>query len=188
MSRHARSYGWVALAAVLALVSGCAAQQRDNYLRDKAAEHIYTQPLSEMWPHVEAVLDERGYSWRQVPNRFILETEWKENGGGTLGHSYTRFLIEGMRTRSGGSLLRVMRNDASSQPTAINYAGKTGPVTSARGANDAMVDASNSNTTGMTEMQKRAFRDLELELELLRAIDPEAASALEKDAQAKYPK
>jgi hypothetical protein len=173
---------------VLSLLTGCAAQKRENYLRDRAAEHVYTQPLNAMWPSVEAVLEEKGYYWREVPDRFVLETEWKENGGGTLGHSYTRFLIEGMRTKSGGSILRVLRNDASSQPAAVNYAGRTGPITSARAANDAMIDASNSNTTGMTELQKRAYRDLGLELEVLQAIDPEAAAALEKDAQAKYPK
>jgi hypothetical protein len=170
------------------LLAGCAAQQRENYLRDRAAEHVYEQPLEDMWLRVKAVLENQGYSWREIPNRFILETEWKENGGGTLGHSYTRFLIEGMRVRSGGAILRVMRNDASSQPTAVNYAGTTGPITSTRAANDAMVNASNSNTTGMTSVQKRAYRDLELELELLRVIDPDAAATLEAGAQTKYPK
>jgi hypothetical protein len=146
------------------------------------------QPLEEMWPRVKAVLEDKGYSWREIPHRFILETEWKENGGGTLGHSYTRFLIEGMRVRSGGAILRVMRNDASSQPTAVSYAGTMGPTNSTKAINDAMVNASNSNTTGMTSVQKRAFRDLELELELLQVIDPEAAATLETAAQEKYPK
>lgn len=186
MSRHAFSWGSVVLA--MALLTGCAAQQRENYVRDRAAEHVYAQPLEEMWPQVKAVLDDKGYSWREIPQRFILETEWKENGGGTLGNSYTRFLIEGMRVRGGGAVLRVMRNDASSQPTAVHYAGTVGPVNSTRAANEAMVNASNSNTTGMTPLQKRAFRDLELELELLQVIDPDAAASLEAQALAKYPK
>ncbi|WP_063769298.1 hypothetical protein [Hyalangium minutum] len=186
MSRPAFSWGSVVLA--VALLAGCAAQQRENYVRDRAAEHVYAQPLEEMWPQVKAVLEDKGYSWREIPQRFILETEWKENGGGTLGNSYTRFLIEGMRVRGGGAVLRVMRNDASSQPTAVHYAGTVGPVSSARAANEAMVNASNSNTTGMTPLQKRAFRDLELELELLQVIDPDAAASLEAQALAKYPK
>ena len=61
-------------------------------------------------------------------------------------------------------------------------------MNSARAANEAMVNASNSNTTGMTSLQKQAFRDLELELELLQVIDPDAAAALEAQAQAKFPK
>jgi hypothetical protein len=93
-----------------------------------------------------------------------------------------------MRLRRGGAILRVMRNDASSQPTAVNYANTIGPINSTRAANDAMVNASNSNTTGMTPVQKRAYRDLELELEFLQVIDPEAAAALEAEAQAKYPR
>ncbi len=186
MSRRAFQWGAAVLAAVL--WAGCAAQKRENYLRDRAAEHVYAQPLEEMWPRVKAVLEHQGYSWREMPNRFVLETEWKENGNGTLGHSYSRFLIEGMRLRSGGAILRVMRNDASSQPTAVHYAGTMGPTNSTRAANNAMVNAANSNTTGMTPVQKRAYRDLELELEFLRVIDPEAASALEAEAQAKYPK
>ncbi|WP_224248060.1 hypothetical protein [Hyalangium gracile] len=186
MMRLARGMWWVA--ALVSWLTGCAATQRDNYVRDRAAEHVYTQSLGQMWPRVEAILESKGYFWREVPNRFILETEWKENGGGTLGNSYTRFLIQGMRTRNGGSLLRVMRNDASSQATAVNYAGRTGPVSSARAAASALNDVANSNTTGMTPVQKRAFRDLELEWEFLQAIDPEAAAALEREAQARYPK
>jgi hypothetical protein len=173
---------------VLLLLVGCTAQRRGNYLRDRAGEHVYKQPLSEIWPRVQAVLEERGYSWREKPRSFILETEWKENGGGTLGHSYTRFLVEGLRLKSGGSVLRVLRNDASSQPTAVHYAGRTGPITSAKAANNALIDAANSNTTGMTAPQRAAYRDLELEWDLLQAIDPEAAAALEADAQARYPK
>jgi hypothetical protein len=186
MSRRAFPWGGAVLAAVLLV--GCAAQKRENYLRDRAAEHVYSQPLEEMWLRVKGVLQSQGYSWREMPNRFVLETEWKENGGGTLGHSYSRFLIEGMRLRNGGAILRVMRNDASSQPTAVSYAGTTGPINSARAANNAMVNAANSNTSGMTQMQKRAYRDLELELEFLRVIAPDAATALETEAQTKYPK
>jgi hypothetical protein len=36
-------------------------------------------------------------------------------------------------------------------------------------------------------VQKRAYRDLDLELELLRSIDPEAAEALDAEALARYP-
>jgi hypothetical protein len=186
MWRHAFPWGGAVLAAVLLV--GCATQKRENFLRDRAAEHVYAQSLEEMWPRVKAVLQYHGYSWREMPNRFVLETEWKENGGGTLGHSYSRFLIEGMRLRSGGAILRVMRNDASQQPTAVSYANTMGPINSTRAANDSMVNTSNSNTTGMTPVQKRAYRDLELELEFLQVIDPEAAAALEAEAQAKYPK
>jgi hypothetical protein len=172
----------------MVLLAGCsAAQLRENYLRDRVAEHVYSQPLYDLWPRVKALLQERGYSWREVPNRFVLETEWKENGGGTLSHSQTRYLVEGFRLRSGGTLLRVMRNDASSQPTAITRTTSGGPTNSTRAINDALVNAANSNTTGMTPVQKQAYRDLSLELDLLRAIDPAAASALEAEAQARYP-
>jgi uncharacterized lipoprotein len=177
---------WAAV--VLPLLWGCASQRRENYLRDQAGEHVYAQTLPELWPQVKGLLQARGYSWREVPGRYVLETEWKENGGGTLGHSYTRYLIEGLRRKGGGSLLRVMRNDASSQPTAVHYAGTQGPMNSTKAINDAIVNAANSNTTGMTSTQKRAYRDLELELDLMRLIDPDAAAAMEAEAQTRYPK
>ncbi|MDY7233012.1 hypothetical protein [Hyalangium rubrum] len=178
--------GWTVVLAMVMLTGCSAAQRRENFLRDRAAEHVYAKPLYEIWPPVKAALEARGYSWREVPNRFVLETEWKENGGGTLAHSFTKYLIEGMVLRSGGSLLRVMRADASSQPTAVVYAPSTGN-NSTRAINDSLTNAANSNTTGMTQTQHRASRDLELELELLRAIDPEAAAALDAEAQARYP-
>ncbi len=188
MTCRVREPVWVAGILALLLVGCSAAQRRENYLRDRAAEYVYPYPLYDIWPRVKGVLESRGYSWREAPGRFVLETEWKENGGGALSYSYTKLLVEGLRLKRGGTLLRVMRSEASSQPAAVNYAGPSGPITSTKAANDAMVDALQTNTTGMTQTQRRAFRDLELEWELLQTIDPESAKALEAEAAARYPK
>jgi hypothetical protein len=187
MSRLTRGSVWVFVA--LALVAGCTAQRRETWLRDRAAEYVYPQPLEEIWPRVQAVMEAKGYYWRQMPGSFILETEWKEAGeGGALGRSSSKFLIEGLRVKSGGAVIRVLRSDVTSQAAAVHYAGRTGNPNTVRGMNDAMVDASNSNTTGTTNVQRRAYRDLELEWEFLKTIDPGAAAALEADSLAKYPR
>jgi hypothetical protein len=185
MTRLARLPVWVAM--VLCLVTGCAAHHRENYLKDRAAEHVYRQPLSEIWPRVKAVLDDKGYYYEELPGSFFLQTDWKQaEGSGSLGDSYTRYLIEGTELKGGGVSLHVVRNDASSRYVAVSPSGRrSGPLT---GTEAAMVDASHRDVTIQRELMRHSDRDLQMEWELLQVIDPEAAAALEKDAQAKFPK
>jgi hypothetical protein len=185
MARLARLPVWVAM--VLCLMTGCAAHHRENYLKDRAAEHVYKQPLSEIWPRVKAVLDDKGYYFEEVPGGFALVTDWKQTeGSGSLGSVYTRYLIEGTEVKGGGVSLHVVRNDASSRYVAVSPGGRrTGPLT---GSEAARVDASHRDVMIERELLKHSDRDLGMEWELLKAIEPEAAAALEKDAQAKFPR
>ncbi len=184
MARLVRLPMWVAM--VLCLVTGCAANHRENYLKDRAAEHVYRQPLAEIWPRVKAVLDDKGYYFEEAPEGFLLMTDWKQaEGSGSLGSSYTRFIVQGKELKEGGASLRVLRNDVSSRLVAVNAQGRAGPITSSQSA---MVDASHRGLSIQQELLKHADRDLGMEWELLQVIDPEAAAALAKDAQTKFPK
>ena len=176
---------WVAV--VLCVMTGCAGHQRENYLKSQAAEHVYKQPLSEIWPRVKAVIDDQGYYFEEAPSPegFVLQTDWKETDRGTgLAASYTRLLVEGKEEKGKGATLHVLRVDVSSRQTLVNPAARMGPITSASAA---MVDATHQGLMIQNEVWKHADRDPGTEWELLKVIDPEAAAALEKDAAAKFP-
>ncbi len=44
------------------LASACAGSS--SGVREAAGHHVYSQPLSQLWPQVEAFMTERGYTWR----------------------------------------------------------------------------------------------------------------------------
>ncbi len=182
MTRLVNVPAW--LAAVLCLMMGCASHLKENYLKDRAAEHVYKQPLSEIWPRVKAVIDDQGYYFEEAPEGFMLQTDWKETDQSSgLAASYTRLLVEGKEEKGKGSTVHVLRVDVSSRQALVNPA--TRPIT---GASSAMIDASHRGGLMIqNEVWKHADRDLDMEWELLKMIDPEAAAALEKDAQAKFP-
>lgn len=183
MYRSTRTAGvLLALASLLAL-SGCAGSLRENYQRDKAAGHVYRKPLAELWPGVKAVLKEKGYSWRENPGRFVLETEWRDVGGGTLGPATAyRFLVEGVTLTTGGTVLRVTRAERTSRDIGVGYV--DGVVKTRRDLASAI---ESSDASGKLPTERSTARDLELELELLRRIDPEGAAKLEADAKSAHP-
>lgn len=179
MYRFTRTAGLCLTLAALAL-AGCSSSLRNNYMRDEASRHVYRKELVEIWPVVHQVLKERGYSWRENPGRFVLETEWRESGGGTLGvTTSSRFLVEGVRVASGGVALRVTRLDRTSQSIGVGYT--DGVV---RNPRDRAAAINGSSASGTLPTEKRSSRDLELELVLLQRIDPEAAARLEAEARA----
>ncbi|MCP3101151.1 hypothetical protein LZ198_19940 [Myxococcus sp. K15C18031901] len=173
---------WLAL-------SGCAGSLRQNYLRDKAATHVYRQPLAELWPQVKALLKERGYSWKEAPGSYVLETEWRDSGGGTLGASAaSRYLVEGVSRAQGGVVLRVMRGDRVTQPTGVGYVqGSVGDASTLKGREERSVAVNNASTSGVLPTRQNYARDLELELLLLQRIDPGSAARLEAEARSAHP-
>ncbi|RUO90962.1 hypothetical protein D7Y11_22290 [Corallococcus sp. AB018] len=175
------------LTASVVIVTGCASHQRDNYVRDRAATVAYEQPLAQLWPEVKAIMDERGYSWRELPNQFVLETEWLDSGGGTLGPtSSTRYLIEGVTLADGRAVLRALRSDRVQQSVGVSYATDKGTGNPATGG---LADPNGvgRSTSGLAPEQKASYRDLDLELEFFRKLNPKGATALEAEASAKYP-
>ncbi|WP_171819113.1 hypothetical protein [Pyxidicoccus fallax] len=183
MYRFTRLAGVCLVFATLVALTGCSGSLRKNYMRDKAAEHVYQKSLVEVWPRVHDVLKDKGYSWRENPGRFVLETEWRDAGGGTLGPStQSKFLVEGVTRPNGGVILRVQRLDRTTQEIGTNYT---------RGAIRTQTDraiAINSGGARSTLPTQQTFaRDLQLELELLQRIDPDAAAKLEADALSAHP-
>ncbi|MCP3142853.1 hypothetical protein [Pyxidicoccus xibeiensis] len=184
MYRFTRIAGVCLAVATLAALTGCSGTLRENYQRDLAANHVYRKELAEVWPHVQATLRDKGYSWRENPGKYVLETEWLDSGGGTLGPvSSSRFLVEGVRHTSGGCVLRVMRGDRISQDIGVGYTDGSKVRTRA----DLQESLQGNGGRGKLPTEQRYARDLELELELLQRIDPEGAAKLEEDAKRAHP-
>ncbi|WP_426754336.1 hypothetical protein [Myxococcus sp. Y35] len=183
MHRTHRLAGVCLAVATLVALSGCSNSLRKNYLRDKAANHVYRQELAELWPHVQEVLRSHGYSWKEMPGRYVLETEWLDSGGGSLGPgTASRFLVQGIVLASGGTALRVMRGDRLSQYVGVGYVDKE-----INSDADYVQAVANNQASGTLPTQQNYFRDLEIELEILRRSDPEAAARFDAEALAAHP-
>ncbi|NTX00463.1 hypothetical protein HUA74_00040 [Myxococcus sp. CA051A] len=189
MGRIFRASGVCLVVAALLTLVGCAGSLRQNYLRDKAADHVYRRPLPDFWPDVKALLKEQGYSWKEMPGRFVLETEWRDSGGGTLGPtSSSRFLVEGLTLNSGGAILRVMRGNRVAQNIGVGNVDQRIATGGSQRAQEEQAQARlDSTTSGVLPTQQNYARDLELELMLLQRIDPASAAKLEADAVSAHP-
>ncbi|RKH50789.1 hypothetical protein D7Y23_12335 [Corallococcus sp. AB050B] len=109
--------GWLAL---LLAVVGCAARPQDWDLTGREA--IYDRPLEEVWPSVRQYFVDAKLSFREAPGSPVLQTEWKEEFGGSKVSGYWhRYLVLGKRetpTKSKLWIIRVTRsaNKALSAP------------------------------------------------------------------------
>ncbi|QRK13556.1 hypothetical protein JQX13_10645 [Archangium violaceum] len=76
-------------------------------------EAIYDAPLEEVWPSVRQFFTDNGLPFREDKGNFVLETEWREEFGGSRVAGYWhRYLVQGKRetpTRSKLWIIRVTR-------------------------------------------------------------------------------
>jgi hypothetical protein len=150
-------------------------------VREGVAHHVYKQPLPQLWPQVEAFMTEQGYTWRTAKGQYALRTEWRENGTSGANRTLVSYLVQGEPHPSGGCVLRVSRglkadSNALSQgdPSQLYV-----PGTNASGnARDQLAQEE------LSMQSQRAIyapsRDLDMELALLRKLDPSAAASLEQ--------
>lgn len=189
MGRFFRASGVCLVVAALLTLAGCSRSLRQNYMRDKAADHVYARTLPDLWPEVKALLKEQGYSWKEMQGRFVLETEWRDAGGGTLGPtSSSRFLVEGLTLANGGAILRVMRGNRTTQSIGVGNVDQRIATGGSQRAQEEQAQARlDSTTSGVLPTQQNYARDLELELMLLQRIEPASALKLEADAVSAHP-
>ncbi|MFP2909971.1 hypothetical protein ACLESD_34015 [Pyxidicoccus sp. 3LFB2] len=111
------------MAAVLAVVvTGCAARMGDLDIPDREA--IYDRPLEEMWPEVRTFFSENELPFREDPGSMVLETEWREEfGGSKIAGYWHRYLVLGKRESPTQSKLWIVRITKSANK-ALSQAGK----------------------------------------------------------------
>jgi hypothetical protein len=148
---------------------------------------VYSQPLSQLWPQVETFMTEQGYTWRSAPGQYVLRTEWRENGTSGASRMLVSYLVQGEPHSSGGCVLRVSRglkaapNDQSGDLSAMHVPGVSSPGE----ARDRLAQ----NEVAMTSQRAiyAPARDLDMELALMRKLEPAASARLEKPASTASP-
>lgn len=158
------------LVASLLLSTGCAANRQEMYLRDKARDHVYSQPISEVWPKVKELLAEEEYSVQEAKGGYELLTDWVMQGApSSLGTTRARYLVRGMEKGPGQSVVHFHRQTrVESRAAHDTNTGATGEDLLAQGTDTNQLD-----------------RDNAMEWKLLQRVDAEAAKAIEAEAAQK---
>lgn len=191
----------VALAAALALspaITGCAASNRETYMREHAGEHIYERPLPEVWAAAKQLLADDGYSGREERGGWVYVTEWKESSSSSnVSSVQERFMVEGKELSPSRCTVRFMKITRSSGASGSTLGGVSNNSTHQGMAKLSAGNAgseggpmpSTSTPGGITQQSSLASgkRDLDMEWRLLRKIEPKAAGTIEAQALREYP-
>ncbi|NTX06121.1 hypothetical protein [Myxococcus sp. CA040A] len=99
------------LATVLAcvfMVTGCAAHRGELDYPDREA--VYDRPLAEMWPEVRGFFTRNELSFREDKGSMVLETEWRQEfGGSRISGFFHRYMVVGRRETPTSSKLQIFR-------------------------------------------------------------------------------
>jgi hypothetical protein len=111
-----------AVVTLMCVLVGCAARQGDFDLPDREA--IYDRPLEEVWPEVRTFFTENNLPFREDKGSMVLQTEWREEFGGSKVSGYWhRYLVLGKRESPTKSKLWIVRITKSANKT-LSQAGK----------------------------------------------------------------
>jgi hypothetical protein len=144
------------------LVLACAAAQREARLRRELDGHRLGQPLAQVWPSALRLLDERG---------FDLASEDRVSIGKAPLNIAARFLSQARGTRSTRDGRWVAETDLDASDVRYRVEGAD--------TGDGTCRVTFHRLAGSLEGQDvREHRDVDLELELVRRVDPAAAAQL----------
>ena len=186
--------------AVLGLlaVSGCAAANRETFLRERAGEHVYERPMADVWAAARQLLTDEGYSGRGGQQGWVYVTEWKETAGNaSVGARFMRYLVEG---RELGPSRSIIRFTAVLRATGSTGAGigpedrsTHGGIGNVAGSGEAGAEpkppmrTSDPEGLGPKSQLASGQRDLEMEWKLLQRVEPAKAGKIESEALLKHP-
>ncbi|MFP2934548.1 hypothetical protein ACLESO_57465, partial [Pyxidicoccus sp. 3LG] len=110
---RAMAYAAVVLAC---LGVGCSVRMSELEIPDREA--IYDRPLEEMWPEVRHFFTENGLPFREDKGSMVLQTEWRQEFGGSKVSGYFhRYLVLGKRESPTQSKLWIIRITKSQNKT-----------------------------------------------------------------------
>jgi hypothetical protein len=102
--------------AVGVILAGCAAGRGGTGIPDEEA--IYDMPLEEVWPSVRQFFADSNLSFREDKGSMVLETEWREEFGGSRVSGYWhRYMVVGKRESPTTSKLWIFRITRSANGT-----------------------------------------------------------------------
>ncbi|WP_224364897.1 hypothetical protein [Hyalangium versicolor] len=100
----------------LGLLAGCATGYGGTGMPDEEA--IYDLPLEEVWPSVQQYFRDNQLSYREDPGTYVLETEWREEfGGSRVSGFWHRYMVLGKRDSPSTSKLWIYRITRSANNT-----------------------------------------------------------------------
>jgi hypothetical protein len=157
--------------ALTATLFGCAglgpARARETYLRQQLDDLEYAKPIGEVWPDVLRLLAERGYS---------LVGRDREKAGlpeqGFLG----RLVSAGFETQQLGEEGRAVETDWDRHRLRYRVEGRCA-------GGRCRIEFTSIKQDEMDPARDQRWRDREMELDLLRRVDPEAAARIEAGAE-----
>lgn len=153
MSRPVRLRLLALLLAATSVSAACAGGSKERHAQEAAAQHVYAQPLEQVWEQARLLLREQGYGVREAVGSFEMLTDTRDgNELSTLGVSHRRIFAKGVRTPDGRARVEFFR---------VEWMGTT------------IDDPDQSRRT-----KPKRSRDLELEWRLLQRVDPETARKL----------
>ncbi|HYV47122.1 MAG TPA: hypothetical protein VFA20_19825 [Myxococcaceae bacterium] len=143
-----------ALAAIALALAGCAGSRpmdRDAFVREQMAALVLPRPIAEVWPLARELLSEQGYNGVDDPETLQYESEWREPAAPErFSGKLVRYRAQGIRLPEGRCRVVFTRFVRGKE------LGR-GPVELSEGT-----------------------RDFEMELNLYKKVDPDAAALLER--------
>jgi hypothetical protein len=156
------------LGGALALIlPGCAGlSRRERALKEKLTNHVYPLPPEELVQVLGKLLVEKGYQARPDPNAFFVDTLWKKSPSLV---SSSRYEGEAAPVGQDKARIKITRfTERTGQQETLT------PVDQSTGnSNQALQRPS------IRKGRENEVRDWELELELLKTVDPAAAQQVE---------
>ncbi|WP_224243106.1 hypothetical protein [Hyalangium gracile] len=108
---------FIAGVVAIGVLAGCAtAQYGASGIPDEEA--IYDLPLEEVWPSVRQYFVDNGLSYREDKGTYVLETDWREEfGGSRVAGFWHRYMVVGKRDSPSTSKLWIFRITRSASDT-----------------------------------------------------------------------
>lgn len=147
---------------------GCAAAQRESRLRRELDGHALARPLAEVWPVALRLLDERGFDLGSNDRVSIGKAPL-----GTAARLFSQARDTHARDGRWVAETDLDGSDVRYRIEGSDAGGGTSRVVFYRIAGS------------LEGRDDREFRDVELELELVRRVDPEAAARIADAARAR---
>ncbi|MFL5350975.1 MAG: hypothetical protein ACJ8AT_39910 [Hyalangium sp.] len=187
-------WGVFAACVATAVLAGCATGHGGTGIPDEEA--IYDMPLEEIWPSVRQFFTDNQLSYREDKGTFVLETEWREEfGGSRVSGFWHRYMVVGKRETPSTSKLWVFRITRTANDTMANPGAQIGWGVSRslgpEGDSEGGVAGNSAEDTAafMSQPQgenaivaesRDGQRDLVMEWKVFNAISPQLAKAKEE--------
>ncbi|WP_224372005.1 hypothetical protein [Hyalangium versicolor] len=190
---------WCLFLGLLVGLSGCGSARHQEALYRATYQHVYAQPVEQVWPEVVRLVTAQGYGVRKSGSQFILVTEWRNDTAmSRVVSSSSRLYAEGFRVDNGSCAVRIFRetvftgNKGAMTPRdsmftdslTVGTAGDLNPAAEDGISRVQYVGNAQDRTpltSGPVQMNRSVSRDGELEWKLLQYLDENAALGIQAE-------